>query len=321
MNGSLLVAVTRWSRHVPAGVLRALFDVVAVGAWVGRAGGVRQLEVNLARVRPAASRGSVRRLALRGMRSYMRYYAETLELSRLSPEQVRARGRLVNAEHLEPAISEGRAVVLGLGHQANWDLAGAWVTLFLGPVTTVAEKLEPPELFESFMSFREGLGMTVIPLEGRDVFRDLVRVARTGTGIIPLLADRDLTHSGVEVDLVGSRARVAAGPAALALATGAPLVPTTLHYERLRGERRRRARAGWGVVMTFHPPVALEPAAADAPRREQVAALSQRWVDALSASIRAHPEDWHMLQKVFIDDLDPARYARTRAEAGEEGPA
>ena len=59
-----------------------------------------------------------------------------------------------------------------------------------------------------------------------------------GAGLLPLLADRDLTAKGLEVDLFGHKARVAAGPAALSVTTGAPLVTTVIYYERLRGAPR-----------------------------------------------------------------------------------
>ena len=122
---------------------------------------------------------------------------------------------------------------------------------------------------------------------------------------MPLLADRDLTDTGVPVTLFGEPARMAAGPAALALVTGAALHPVTIHYERLR----RGAPARWGTVVTFHPEVAVPESSS---RPEQVAAMTQACADALGAGIAAHPQDWHMLQRVFVADLvtDPAARVR-----------
>ena len=111
----------------------------------------------------------------------------------------------------------------------------------------------------------------------------------------------------------GETARVAAGPAALATATGARLCPVTIHYERLEGARRRAAGSPWGIVLTFHPPL---PVPAGLPRAEAVARLTQAWVDVVADGIAAHPQDWHMLQKVFVADLDPERYAKTLAAEG-----
>ncbi len=285
--------------------------VAADVSWLLHGSGVRRLEANLRRARPEATHRELRRLSLEGMRSYLRYYAEAFALPRLTPEQIDARLRPVGEAVPLAECGAGRPVVLALGHQGNWDLAGAWATVHIAPVTTVAERLEPPEVFDAFVGLREEIGLRIIPLDqGADVFRELVRALRSGPVLVPLLADRDLTSKGVEVTLLGERARVAAGPSALALATGAVLVPTTLRHERIHGARRKAAGSPWGLVITFHSPV---PAPTDLPRAQQVAAMTQSWVDVLGRDIAEHPTHWHMLQRVFVDDLDPARYAATTA--------
>ncbi|WP_264030396.1 phosphatidylinositol mannoside acyltransferase [Cellulosimicrobium sp. SH8] len=313
--GKAFTFAWRNARKVPEPVLRGLFTVIADVTWLLRGGGVRQLERNLARVRPELSPRALRTLSRAGMRSYMRYYREAFTLPAWSPELVRARVRVVGLDNVGRHLDGDRSPVLALSHQGNWDLAGAYATPNIAPVLTVAERLKPDELFEEFLAFRTSIGLEILALGDGDVFRDLVRGASRPGRIIPLLADRDLTHRGVEVDLFGHRARVAAGPAALAVTTGAPLVPAGIYYERLRGARRRAARSPWGLVIRFFPQVEV---ARDVPRAERVAAATQGWVDALSVAIHEHPEDWHMLQKVFVDDLDPARYAQTRAAAGEQ---
>ncbi|GIG39774.1 phosphatidylinositol mannoside acyltransferase [Cellulomonas phragmiteti] len=301
----------RVGHRLPGVLVRAATTLGADVAWWRRGSGVRRLEANLARVRPELDERALRRLSRAGMRSYMRYFGEAFTLRGLSADQLAARVRAEGLEHLQPDLDAGRQVVLALGHLGNWDLAGAWATAHLAPVTTVAERLQPEELFQEFLAFRESLGLRIIPLTGAgDVFRQLVRVARTGPGLLPLLADRDLTAKGLEVDLFGHRARVAAGPAALAVMTGATLVPTSVTYERLRRARRRAAGGPWGVVIRFCAPVTVGD---DVPRAGRVQALTQAWVDALAAQIHAHPQDWHMLQRVFVVDLDPARDAARRA--------
>ncbi|MFC8193375.1 phosphatidylinositol mannoside acyltransferase [Cellulomonas sp. NPDC057328] len=303
----------RYGHRVPGPVVRALTTAAADVTWLRRGGGVRRLEANLARVRPDLDGRALRRLSRAGMRSYLRYFGEAFTLRALTPDQVAARVRATGREHVQPHLDAGRQVVLALGHMGNWDLAGAWATTHLAHVTTVAERLEPEELFQEFAAFRESIGLTIVPLTGGgDVFRRLTRVVRTGPGLLPLLADRDLTAKGVEVDLLGHRARVAAGPAALAVSSGAPLVPTAITYERLSGARRRAAGGPWGIVISFLPAVDVP---VDLPRGEQVRAATQAWVTALGAAIHARPQDWHMLQRVFVEDLDPARDAAVRADA------
>lgn len=297
--------------RVPGPVLRGVTNLAADVTWARRTSGVRRLEANIARVRPDLTGRALRRTTRAGMRSYMRYFGETFALSSWSPEQIAARVRATGVENLQPELDAGRTVLLALGHTGNWDLAGAWATVHLAPVTTVAERLEPEELFQEFLAFREGFGVRILPLTGGgDVFRELVRTARGGPGLLPLLADRDLTARGVEVDLAGRRARVAAGPASLAVTTGARLVTTLVHYERLHGERRRAARSPWGVVLEFGEPI---PVPTDLPRAEQVRIVTQSWVDRFVEGVRRYPQDWHMLQRVFVEDLDPERYAATLA--------
>lgn len=309
--GRATLLAFRFFGAAPEPVSRAIMRVAADVAWLLRGAGVRRLEANLRRARPGAGRWELRRLSLQGMRSYLRYYAEAFALPRRTPEQIDARLRPIGESLPLEVCGNGGSVVLALGHQGNWDLAGAWATVHLAPVTTVAERLEPAEVFDAFVGLREAMGLRIIPLDkGTDVFRELVRAVRTGNVLLPLLADRDLTSKGVEVTLLGARARVAAGPAALALATGAPLLPTVLRHERIYGARRRAAGSPWGLVITFGQPV---PVPHDLPRGEQVAAMTQAWVDVLGADIAEHPTQWHMLQRVFVDDLDPERYAATTA--------
>ncbi|CAN5374635.1 phosphatidylinositol mannoside acyltransferase [soil metagenome] len=311
-SGRLAVLGLRVAGNVPGGIVRALCAVAADAAWLAHGGGVRQLEANLHRVRPDLGARELRRLSRAGMRSYLRYYGEAFTLASLTRDQIEARVRTVGLDRYAPLLDAGETIVLGLGHTGNWDLAGAWATAHVARVVTVAEHLEPEELFQEFLGLRERLGLTIIPLHknGGDVFRDLVRAVRGGSGLLPLLADRDLTARGVEVSLFGEVARVAAGPAALAVATGARVAGTTIWYERLHGARRRAAGSPWGIVVEFGD---LLDVPTSGTRADQVQVLTQGWVDQLARGIAAHPQDWHMLQKVWVDDLDADRYAATLA--------
>jgi phosphatidylinositol dimannoside acyltransferase len=305
-RASLVAYRTGWRlvRLLPERAAYALFDVIADVAWRRQGGGVRQLQRNLARARPDLHETGLRRLARQGMRSYLRYWCDTFRLADWDAERIGATVRVEGDAPVRRALADSRGVVMFLGHLGNWDHAGAWSTLHLAPVTTVAERLRPEELYEQFLGFRRRLGMTILPLTGgSDVFRSLTRTLRDG-GFVPLLADRDLSGGGIEVRLLGEPARVAVGPAALALGTGAALFPVSIRYEPLAPAGRPR-RARWGTVITFHDEVVPGPTEGSAQRREAVRDLTQRCVDALSGAIREHPQDWHMLQRVFVADLEP----------------
>lgn len=291
-----------WSliRRMPERAAYALFDRIA-DLTVAR-GGAARMRANYATVRPELGEAALDRLVHQGMRAYMRYYCEAFRLPVLRADDLAARVRVEGDGPVRDVLADGGSVVCFLGHMGNWDLAGAWGAVHLGPVTTVAERLEPEEVFEEFLAFRTGLGMTIHPLTGGPAPFPLLREAARGRGLIPLLADRDLSRDGVEVDFCGEPARMAAGPAALALAGRRPLHPVSIRHERRGG--------GWGIVITFHEPVAVP---ASGTTREKVAAMTQACADTLGAAVRAHTADWHMLQPVFTKDLDMERLARAGA--------
>ena len=304
--------------HLPEWLGRGLFNVAGTLAGLSNAKGVRQLRKNQARLRPGMSKLAARRLSSRAMRSYMRYYYESFRMSHLTREQIVARVSSVGTEAMRTEFAAGRSVTGALTHAGNWDLAGAWSNLELAPVYTIAEKLEPPELFEGFLAFREGLGMTIYPLvKGGGALHSLARDMAAAPVFTPILADRDLGASGIEVQLAGVPMRVAAGPALLAQRTGVTIYPTFVHYERLTGERRKAAGTSWGIRVVIGDGITAR-TTSDSPADEREADLvrmSQEWLSELEPLLREHLEDWHMLQKVFVADLDPERLARSRAKA------
>lgn len=313
----LMLVAWRIVPRLPRGLVRGIFDVIAVVAHALRISGVRQLERNLARLTGTTAFPELRRLSRAGMRSYMRYYCEAFQLPGMSEAEVDARVRSTGYEQYTERVADGGTAVLALGHSGNWDLAGAWANRHIGTVITVAERLEPPELFEAFVGFREALGMVIVPLDkGGSTFRQLLRQSRR-PGIVPLLADRDLSSTGVDVQIGDHEVRVAPGPAALALARGIPVMPVVIHYERLTGARRRAARSPWGIHIHFLPEVPVPAGDAGTTSTERVAQMTRDWFTAYARVLAQYPQDWHMLQKVYTADLDPDRLARARAQAEE----
>jgi lauroyl/myristoyl acyltransferase len=291
--------------HLPESWVRWAFTTVTDIAWRRQGHGVQVLEGNLLRVLgPGAGGKELRAVSRAGMRSYGRYWMEVFRLPAVSKERI-LRDMQVNAD-IDEALTEvanGQGVVFALPHMGNWEVAGAYVVARGLKFATVAERLNPESVFDMFVAFREGLGMEVLPLGGANVFGVLAQRLRAGH-LVCLLCDRDLTESGVEVDFFGEKARMAAGPAALAVQTGAPLHGVTLWFT---GE-------GWAA----HASPAI-PVPAEGTRRDKVAAMTQQLAQAFEKRIAEHPQDWHMLQRVFIADLDPARLARQPAEPAPGG--
>jgi KDO2-lipid IV(A) lauroyltransferase len=285
-----------WSvmRGMPERLARRQFDAIADATWLRGGKSVRRLERNLARVVPDASRHELRLLTRDGVRSYLRYWCEVFQLPRMRTDDLVARMFVADEQRLRDAVAAGHGVILALPHMGNWDHAGAWLTATGVPFTTVAERLEPESLFARFVAFRESLGMEVIPLTGgeRPPYGLLADRLRAG-GVLCLLADRDLTATGVEVDFFGAGARMPAGPAALAHDTGAALLPVTLTYpDRFRWNGR------------IHEQVTVP---AGGSRESRVHRMTQGVADAFASAIAAAPQDWHMLQRVWVDDLDRSR--------------
>ncbi|MFE9441678.1 phosphatidylinositol mannoside acyltransferase [Streptomyces sp. NPDC006602] len=283
------------------GVVKKLPEPVAVRlgrsiadlAWKQRGKGVRRLESNYARVVPDASPERLAELSRAGMRSYLRYWMESFRLPAWSAERVRSGFEAKDLHYLTDGLAAGKGVILALPHMANWDLAGAWVTTKLDtPFTTVAERLKPETLYDRFVAYREGLGMEVLPHSGGTAFGTLARRLRDG-GLVCLVAERDLSSSGVEVQFFGEATRIPAGPALLAQQTGALLLPVTLWYDDSPVMRGR-----------VHPPVEVPESGT---RAEKTSVMAQALADAFATGIAEHPEDWHMLQRLWLKDLDPAR--------------
>ncbi|MFC4495039.1 phosphatidylinositol mannoside acyltransferase [Streptomyces ovatisporus] len=280
-----------WSavRRLPEPAAAALGKRIADVAWRRRGRGVRQLEANLARVVPDASPERLGELSRAGMRSYLRYWMEAFRLPSWSEQRIRESVRITDLHRLTDGIASDRGVILALPHLANWDLAGAYVTAGLKtPFSTVVERLKPASLFDRFVAYRESLGMEVLPHSGGSAFGTLARRLREG-GLVCLVADRDLSASGIEVTFFGERTRMPAGPALLAQQTGALLLPVTLWYEQAPVLRGR-----------VYPPVEVP---AEGTREEKTAVMTQAVAGRFESGIAEHPEDWHMLQRLWLSDF------------------
>ncbi len=291
--------------RLPESWARWAFTKVADIAWRRQGPKVQVLEANLRRVLsysqgspevdgPVVDGKELRTLSRAALRSYARYWLEVFRLPAIPVE------RIVSGMHIDPEgeaamfanLKAGRGVVIALPHMGNFEQAGAWVVARgAGAFTTVAERLRPESVYEAFVRFRESLGMEVLPLTGGlSPFGTLAQRLRAG-GLVCLVSDRDLKETGVEVEMFGEQARIAA-TAALALHTGAALMPVGTWFE---GD-------DWGAHIYDEIPVP-----ASGTRAEKVAEMSQQLARVFEKVIAEHPQDWHMLQRVFTADLDPAR--------------
>ncbi|WP_039825632.1 phosphatidylinositol mannoside acyltransferase [Nocardia testacea] len=289
----------RLVRALPERMARTVFDRGA--DFAARKGGPVQLRRNLARVVGVPAEAVSDELVRASMRSYARYWREAFRLPTMDHAELVESGRIVviGREHLDAALARGRGVVFVLPHSGNWDMAGTWLVQNYGTFTTVAERLKPESLFERFVAYRESLGFEVFPLTGGEQppFTALAQRLRDNK-IVCLMGERDLTGRGVPVTFFGERTWMPAGAAALAVETGAALMPVHVSFTV-----DDRGREGW-VVRTREP---LDVTAG-------VAAATQALADCFAAGIAEHPADWHMLQPLWETDLSEARLDRIHAE-------
>ncbi len=294
--------------RLPESWAASAFREAADIAWRRQGPQIQVLEGNLRRVLgPEATGAELRAVSRESMRNYARYWLEAFRLPVVSRERLVERTEVTG--HLPDALdclAAGRGVIFALPHMGNWDQAGAWfVSAELNSFTTVQERLRPESLYDRFVGFREGLGMEVLPASGGivSVFATLSDRLRSGK-VVCLLTDRDVTGTGTEVDFFGEKARMMGGAAALAERTGAALFPVVLWYS---GDQLK-------IFVDKEMPV---PAEGD--RRQRVGTMAQELARTYEAGIRAHPADWHMMQRVFVADLDPERLARAEARAAAAG--
>jgi len=274
----------RLVRTLPLPVARSLFNAAADRAYRKNGPGTRRLRQNLAQVVGADMPES---LVRDGLRSYARYWLEAFRLPSQTTQQF-LDGFGISPEHfdyIKSGVTGGTGVILVLPHLANWDAAAAWVVSNDWPMVTVAERLKPEGVYRQFVEYREKLGMEVIPLTGGERAPLDVLAERLGQSwIVCLLGDRDLSRRGVDVTFFGGHTRMPAGPAILAIRTGAPLYAVDLSFTPTQT---------YAVLRPVVPPT-------EGPLDERVKATTQLLADAYAAGIAEHPQDWHMLQKLWL---------------------
>lgn len=251
---------------------------------VGKDGkGVQRLRSNLRRIKPHLSEAELQLLLGQAMSSYLRYWCDTFRIQDWSTSQIQSSVTLTRGELILDPMRDGRGVVIALPHSGNWDHAGAYFCSLGIPLVTVAERLKPEALFQRFLRYRQAMGFEVLSIDSRS-FATLIKRAREKR-LIALVADRDLSASGVDVNFFGFPARMPAGPALLAIKTGIPLVVAHVSYTQS------------GIHIEFTSVDVSE----DGSESERVAQMTQRMASLFEKGIAAHPQDWHMLQRIWTD--------------------
>ena len=275
------------AQALPPRAARRMASTVSRAMWAAMADRRHLVERHMRRaVGTELSRARMRRLVRGVFASYAHYWVEAFRLPRETPESIAAGLTFEGLEHLRDAYDAGGGVILAAPHLGGWDFGGAWLAQAGFRPVAVAEVLEPPELFEWFVEWRRRLGVEIVAADV-DAGPALVRALKDGC-TVGLVSDRDILGSGVEVEFFGEVTTLPAGPATLALRTGAPLLPCAIYYGGPSGH-----------FAAFRPPL-------DATRtgrfRDDVRRLTQALAHELEDLIRRHPEQWHLMQPNWPSD-------------------
>ena len=233
--------------------------------------GVKRLRGNYQRVMPKMSEREIEDLTKDGMRSYLRYWFDTFRLNKWSKSRIIETTFVVRENLLRDPIATKQGCIIALPHAGNWDHAAAYFCSTGITLTAVVEKLKPEAIFKKFLAYRQSIGIEAISHKEKTI---PILMERLNEGkLIALVADRDMSRN--------------AGPAILALKTGAPLVTAYIRYFEK------------GIEITFDETIKLPVAGSE---EEQIKIITQSMADNFAKRIKDSPVDWHMLQRIWVDE-------------------
>jgi lauroyl/myristoyl acyltransferase len=247
--------------------------------------GIRRLRSNYARVMPEYSAAKLEELTKLGMRSYLRYWFDTFRLSRWSKNRIISTTQVIRENLLRDPIHSKQGCIVALPHAGNWDHAAAYFCSTGITLTAVVEKLKPEAIFKKFLAYRESIGIEAISHKEKTI-PILTKRLQAGK-LIALVADRDMSRNGVEVNFFGKTSKMPSGPAILAIKTGAPLITAYVRYTLD------------GIQIIFDETIKPTNSGNE---EDQIKIITQSIADNFAKRIKEYPVDWHMLQRIWIDE-------------------
>ena len=247
--------------------------------------GIKRLRSNYKRVMPNISEHELAKLTKDGMRSYLRYWFDTFRLNKWNKSRIIETTFVVRENLLRDPIETKEGCIIALPHAGNWDHAAAYFCSTGIPITAVVEKLKPEAIFKKFLAYRQSIGIEAISHREKTI---PILMERLNQGkLVALVADRDMSRNGIEVNFLGGIAKMPAGPAILAIKTGSPLVTAYIRYLEK------------GIEITFDQTIKLPVTGSE---EEQVKIVTQSMADNFAMRIKDSPVDWHMLQRIWVDE-------------------
>jgi KDO2-lipid IV(A) lauroyltransferase len=247
--------------------------------------GIQRLRSNYKRVVPSISNSALEALTKEGMRSYLRYWFDTFRLNKWSKSRIIETTFVVRENLLRDPIETKKGCIIALPHAGNWDHAAAYFCSTGIPITAVVERLKPEAIFKKFLAYRQSIGIEAISHREKTI---PILMERLNQGkLVALVADRDMSRYGIEVNFLGGIAKMPAGPAILAIKSGSPLVTAYIRY------------LDEGIEITFDETIQLPISGSE---EEQIRIITQSMADNFAKRIQDSPVDWHMLQRIWVDE-------------------
>ena len=247
--------------------------------------GIQRLRSNYKRVVPSISNSALEALTKAGMRSYLRYWFDTFRLNKWSKSRIIETTFVVRENLLRDPIETKKGCIIALPHAGNWDHAAAYFCSTGIPITAVVERLKPEAIFKKFLAYRQSIGIEAISHREKTI---PILMERLNQGkLVALVADRDMSRNGIEVNFLGGIAKMPAGPAILAIKSGSPLVTAYIRY------------LDEGIEITFDETIQLPISGSE---EEQIRIITQSMADNFAKRIQDSPVDWHMLQRIWVDE-------------------
>lgn len=285
MQYRLWQVVTAVVGRLPARLSYMVAALIGNGAYYCWPRGRRATIANYRRVMGGASAARVRQAARHSLANYCCYLADFVRFPALSSAALV--GLVDGTESfkgLDRALDRGKGALIVCMHFGNWDLGAGAAAARGYPVTVVAETFEDRRLDDMVTASRRRLGMRIVKMERAGP--SLLRVLKNN-GLLALLIDRPVPGEGVRVSFFGEEVEVPAGPARLALRSGAAVIPAGFARTRPRGQ-------GVTTLSEF-----VEPPAPSGDDETDVRTLTQAIMAAHERFIRAFPEQWYMFRPMW----------------------
>ena len=262
-------------RVVPDAVVRAWGTMLGLSFYTIDRAHRRIAERNLAAAFPTRSLAERRAIARAAFRHFGRLLFELLKFSTLSPPSMLARVEFDGEERARSAYAQGKGVLFVTGHFGFWELHAIVHAIQIAPIGLLARALDNPQLNQLLEDIRQSTGNTVIYRQG--TIRRVMRALQSGQGVAVLIDQHIVSRDAIYVDFFDRPAATTSAVAALALRTGAPVVP--VFALPIGGGRIR--------VIYEHPVAPPDPNADHAIRD-----FTQRCTDVLEMYVRRYPDLW-----------------------------